>query len=289
MSTLRQVSLSISKFYQVEQKLTLLVNKIIITHGGNTDLIINLNAKYRQGALQVFVDPYVMYYSRRVPLICRRLQLWLKSWSLTTLSLPLHTLNCSSTTIGAVNSYPYNTHYKRVKRPMDIDPSLPGVRLNRQPTNNIAPGRKRFNYPARGQSAINRQLALPANVQNGAQISVHQSLQDKATQLGIKRQHDSVRQPPPRVQRINVLMLQQYASGEDCIEPYERAIPARLVWRPTTYWEALDAIIEEGNNVEQQVEVLEEEVEADGNSALTKDEVNFLEKVLATLRQEVDL
>lgn len=57
LSTLKQGSRSITSFYdEVEQKLTLIINKVIMTNGGNSALIESLNQKYRQDALRVFVS-----------------------------------------------------------------------------------------------------------------------------------------------------------------------------------------------------------------------------------------
>lgn len=57
LSTLRQGDLSISEFYdEVEKRVAMLVNKTIMTHGDNHDLTVNLNTKYRQDGLRVFIS-----------------------------------------------------------------------------------------------------------------------------------------------------------------------------------------------------------------------------------------
>lgn len=57
LSTLRQGSRPLLEFYsQVEQKLTLIINKVIMSHEGNSSLIDALNGKYRQDALRVFIS-----------------------------------------------------------------------------------------------------------------------------------------------------------------------------------------------------------------------------------------
>lgn len=57
LSTLKQGSKSITEFYdEVEQKLTLIINKVIMTNQGNELLVNSLNQKYRQDALRIFVS-----------------------------------------------------------------------------------------------------------------------------------------------------------------------------------------------------------------------------------------
>lgn len=57
MSTLKQGKMSIFEFYDtVEQKLTLLINKTIMSHEGKSELIASLNQKYRQDALRTFIS-----------------------------------------------------------------------------------------------------------------------------------------------------------------------------------------------------------------------------------------
>lgn len=57
MSTLKQGKLSIFEFYEaVERKLTLLINKTLMTNEGNAELIHSLNVKYRQDALRTFIS-----------------------------------------------------------------------------------------------------------------------------------------------------------------------------------------------------------------------------------------
>lgn len=57
LSTLRQGTKSIVEFYdEVEQKLTLIVNKVLMTNEGNEDLIRALNQQYRDNALRVFIS-----------------------------------------------------------------------------------------------------------------------------------------------------------------------------------------------------------------------------------------
>lgn len=57
LSTLRQGELSISEFYsEVEKRVAMLVNKTTMTYGENTQLTINLNTKYRQDGLRIFIS-----------------------------------------------------------------------------------------------------------------------------------------------------------------------------------------------------------------------------------------
>lgn len=57
MSTLKQGPRGIIEFYdEVEKRLTLIINKVIMTNEGNAPLIESLNAKYRQDALRVFIS-----------------------------------------------------------------------------------------------------------------------------------------------------------------------------------------------------------------------------------------
>lgn len=57
LSTLRQGSSSINKFYEdVEKKLTLIINKVMMTNEGNASLVNSLTEKYRDDALRVFIS-----------------------------------------------------------------------------------------------------------------------------------------------------------------------------------------------------------------------------------------
>lgn len=57
LSTLRQGPRGVVNFYdKVENRLTLIINKAIMTNEGNESLIESLNQKYRQDALRVFIS-----------------------------------------------------------------------------------------------------------------------------------------------------------------------------------------------------------------------------------------
>lgn len=57
MSVLRQGNKSVVEFYdEVERKLTLIINKVIMTNEADSSLIESLNNKYRQDALRVFIS-----------------------------------------------------------------------------------------------------------------------------------------------------------------------------------------------------------------------------------------
>jgi len=57
LSTLKQGAKSLIEFYDlIEQKLTLIINKVLMTNEGNRPLIDSLNDKYRKDALRVFIS-----------------------------------------------------------------------------------------------------------------------------------------------------------------------------------------------------------------------------------------
>lgn len=57
LSTLKQGRLTVESFYEVvERKLTLIINKVAMSHDGNSGLIDSLNSKYRADALRVFIS-----------------------------------------------------------------------------------------------------------------------------------------------------------------------------------------------------------------------------------------
>lgn len=206
LSTLKQGSKPITNFYdEVEQKLTLIVNKVAMTNEGNDSLIRALNQKYRDNALRIFISglrrPVCdILFSCKPPDMPSALALAQElETNQTRYSFATTFWNQSNRMNNTWNS----PHYQKM-------PS--GGQLNQpQPHSSTrAPTLGNFN-PAMRQTPAPQQRPEPMEVDRSFR-SVQRSMQRRMTEQqpqAIKRPWDGSMRQPPKFQRINHLQQQE--------------------------------------------------------------------------------
>lgn len=222
LSTLRQGKLSVVGFYdEVERKLTLIINKTIMTHGGNTTPIESLNSKYREDALRVFIPglnrPLCDILFSSIPSdLPSALALAQELESNQARSMFAQSFNRQS--IQGPRQYPYLSQYRTIQPdqqrqtqtqrtvPMDVDPSLSRFRQNKPQPINI--NDERFHqgtYPR----------APRPNIGNPGGMSNRNTTQSFGRERPEKRPHGSDQQALQKVQRINNLTQEQDEPEEE--------------------------------------------------------------------------
>lgn len=230
LSTLRQGELSVIAFYdEVERKLTLIINKTIMTHGGNTTLIESLNNKYREDALRIFISglnrPLCdILFSSRPNDLPSALALAQELESNQARSMFAQTFNRQ--TIQSPSQFPYLPQYRTIRPdqqrwpqgqrvvPMDVDPSLSRFRQNRpQPIKGNSGRFHQGAYPRAPHPNIANSSGLPNR--NTIQTFGKQEPASLGRERPEKRPNGSGQQALHKVQRINNLTQEQDDSEEE--------------------------------------------------------------------------
>lgn len=263
MSTLKQGGKTIEAFYdEVEQKLTLIINKVLMTNEGNDSLIKSLNEKYRGDALRVFVSG-VRKPMCDVLFSCKPADMP----SALALAQELETNNNRyhfasaywGNKSGSANNSP---HYQKVSGQKVLQGQNP-IKGNQVPQKKFENGQqKEFNNGGsnRPETSQRQNVSYRGNFyqQRPEAMDVDRSQRTNVPQ-NFKRPYDSDRAPLPKLQRVNNLSTDQY----DQNNPADYAND-----QPHEHY-AID------NNLTEMFRTEQEEVEAEEHPPC--DEINFLE------------
>lgn len=211
MSTLRQGRLSIIEFYdEVEKKLTLIINKTIMVHQGNTSLIDSLSQKYRQDALRIFISGLrkpmcdILFSSQPTDMpgalaLAQELEsnqaryVFASSFSNRnerSINLPPRQYS-NANNYSSFNSPHYkpssSSHLQSKPTQMEVDPTISHYK---NPSNISTP-------------SLQNQASSQGRISNNNQARSQQLPNRNSKCFQLKRHRDSDRQTQPKFQRVN--------------------------------------------------------------------------------------